>query len=1536
MYQTVGHTLIPLYAEILAIPLYRQEISGTAVNQSKEYSTYDVSQSLDVDVEETESMMTLLQRIKADYPEANAVCSGAILSSYQRTRIESVARRMGLVPLAYLWQYPVLPVPVPSEGGLLDDMAAVGIDARIVKVASGGLDESLLWENVCTEPTRKLIAKAVKRFGGSVLGEGGEFETLVVNGPRGFFKGSIEVGAEQRTTTKGGGGEASLRFAGGTVLPRRKCQDDDAEWLGKLRIPSLLDGGFEGLLETVNREVDRTPALTSGLLSNRKQISGQRAWVDKYHICTRRWTTHISNLSASHIHDSTQAQMEEINRNLLSLLEHNVLRSTADIIFTTILLRSADDFQAVNQKYAELFGNRPNPPARVTVSCGDMLPPGVNVMVSVVIALGPDVARQRLHVQSISYWAPANIGPYSQAASVRLGDEDNAPAIVYIAGQIPLVPSTMEIVTRLRPAGESEGEQDAATFRLQTTLALQHLWRIGTTMDVSWWIGAVAFVVADEDDIKNKACVAALAWTKIHIRERDSGLTQESAPTDNTGFDVWNERCIDGWSFTPERENTVLPDFSCLSVHSEDGMEIPRGYPAVSPFFTVQVAQLPRDSPIEWQGLGAMLVETYFAVGEPSGYVCSTLDMSTDVDSSIPRIDDGPGGQGHTPKDPPRLSRSPHQYTRRHSEVSSATLKLDDRCDPNSSPTSNVTCKSNIAKTEFVDSDNRKRRKDSTTPSDSGSEADDESGPLLKSLPAPPLRLRKGLKNESALGTPSPLLTPSYLDDEKRRASFEASFKRRASLQSHTSTDEETLAIKDKFRKRRRAELLRRLTETALLLCIGLVACWKTLLLPLRQDVTTAVLIICGTYSSYPFRLFNYHRRLPLGARASRRFLQIPAAFDPATLLYPVLLPIFVAGSLLSSDRMVMTMNLSLGVASMPRLIVPRQDSFSGHTSVQWMLSVLPIAPIGTHADLSMTSVRMIADPEILALLYPLHQALLPTLGYLTTTSLLPSELQLLSVSLINVLFLSSSPQAVILQALLWGGGLSLFVLCQRVLEWEVALARIPSWRFRRHSSDHVFRSVVNRLIGRLPHQLTHAVGGGPSESSDSDEPQRFEQTQPRRRPRGLSSGNVNEDRVLSKVRTAMPQLPMQLDGCWSTSQGGNRRERSHTLPLNTGQAFSTTSGSRKGSKPHNPTSFWTKPQNFRSLTKAQARAATWLLALYVYTVVIMVIAIPLRLYIAACALYNQEPIGWALGYLLGDTRSVRSTAVTLGLGQWIRIPNNYISMKRAYGWAEEVRWQRLGAANTRLLICLHCVSTIGLGLAVVFRLSGFADVDTRRKVFHGMMVVMFLPTIFVDPTFVGLALSLILAIFLILDLFRASQLPPLSRPLTNFLAPYVDGRDHRGPVIVSHIFLLIGCSIPLWLSLAAVERSTESPWPGWEVPRRDLSMISGVVCVGMGDAAASLMGRRYGKRRWCWSGGKSLEGSAAFAAAVTVGLGVARLWLLYGGWEGDGGLSWPSFFCKALVAAGGASVTEAVLTGGNDNVIVPIVLWLLVRGLGI
>ena len=169
--------------------------------------------------------------------------------------------------------------------------------------------------------------------------------------------------------------------------------------------------------------------------------------------------------------------------------------------------------------------------------------------------------------------------------------------------------------------------------------------------------------------------------------------------------------------------------------------------------------------------------------------------------------------------------------------------------------------------------------------------------------------------------------------------------------------------------------------------------------------------------------------------------------------------------------------------------------------------------------------------------------------------------------------------------------------------------------------------------------------------------------------------------------------------------------------------------------------------------------------------------------------------------------------------------------------------------------------------------------------------------------------------------------------------------------------------------------------------------MVSGVVCVGLGDAAASLIGRRWGHRKWVWGGGKSLEGSVAFAVAVFVGLVSASAWLHMGGWpisgeppqeasastaagyagacglDGTGTVGtmwecasawwrwhassamspsgataavqhlmsgWTRSVRGAAVCGAMASLTEAVLTGGNDNVVVPVVLWTCVKSLGV
>jgi diphthine-ammonia ligase len=254
-------------------------------------------------------------------------------------------------------------------------------------------------------------------------------------------------------------------------------------------------------------------------------------------------------------------------------------RSTDDIVFATVLLRSMSDFALMNQVYVSLF-KKPNPPARVTVACGDTLPANVRVMVSFVIDRGARDKRQGLHVQSRSYWAPANIGPYSQAMSIPLQDEGR---LVYIAGQIPLEPYSMDVAAQGQPWFEG--------YCTRAVLALQHLWRIGEAMQVDWWLGAVAFMTGGAH-VQAQVRIAWELWKKMHTRPVDDEDEDEGPQLD--AWDIKYGRRAE--ELIPQAVESSLPKFSVLDEDSE--LSIP-------PFLAVEVDELPRGSDIEWQGLGS-------------------------------------------------------------------------------------------------------------------------------------------------------------------------------------------------------------------------------------------------------------------------------------------------------------------------------------------------------------------------------------------------------------------------------------------------------------------------------------------------------------------------------------------------------------------------------------------------------------------------------------------------------------------------------------------------------------------------------------------------------------------------------------------------------------------------------------------------------------------------------------------------------------------------------------------------------------------
>lgn len=172
MYQTVGHDAVHLVAQAMGLPLYRQTITGKALNQSSIYgrrkpSTSQISNQASAenipqeeDHDETDDLLSLLLQVKSHHPEIDALSAGAILSNYQRIRVEHVASHpnLRLTPLTYLWQH--------SQRQLLIDMEKAGLEAILIKVAGIGLEERDLGKSLRSMRPKleKLVSTKWKHF----------------------------------------------------------------------------------------------------------------------------------------------------------------------------------------------------------------------------------------------------------------------------------------------------------------------------------------------------------------------------------------------------------------------------------------------------------------------------------------------------------------------------------------------------------------------------------------------------------------------------------------------------------------------------------------------------------------------------------------------------------------------------------------------------------------------------------------------------------------------------------------------------------------------------------------------------------------------------------------------------------------------------------------------------------------------------------------------------------------------------------------------------------------------------------------------------------------------------------------------------------------------------------------------------------------------------------------------------------------------------------------------------------------------------
>jgi ABC transporter with metal-binding/Fe-S-binding domain ATP-binding protein len=165
MYHVPATRLASLAAESIGIELVEVE--------PDDFGADDVPDSGQQGDEELEPLEAALRELDDEVGVAG-VTAGAVESEYQTSRIEAMAERLEANLFAPLWQ--------EKPRDLADAMLDAGFEIRIIRVAAYGLDESWLGRTLDADALDEL-EELNEEYGVHILGEGGEFETLVVDGP---------------------------------------------------------------------------------------------------------------------------------------------------------------------------------------------------------------------------------------------------------------------------------------------------------------------------------------------------------------------------------------------------------------------------------------------------------------------------------------------------------------------------------------------------------------------------------------------------------------------------------------------------------------------------------------------------------------------------------------------------------------------------------------------------------------------------------------------------------------------------------------------------------------------------------------------------------------------------------------------------------------------------------------------------------------------------------------------------------------------------------------------------------------------------------------------------------------------------------------------------------------------------------------------------------------------------------------------------------------------------------------------------------
>ena len=150
IFHTPNLDSVPSMAEAMGLPLVTAESDGTEEGDMK--ALRKALEGLDVD----------------------GVVVGALWSDYQWDRMNRVLGDLDMIMVAPLWR--------KDQDMVYDEMVSAGVEAIIVGVFAEGLGEEWLGRRLDMEAKKELV-KLRERYGISIMGEGGEYESMTLDSP---------------------------------------------------------------------------------------------------------------------------------------------------------------------------------------------------------------------------------------------------------------------------------------------------------------------------------------------------------------------------------------------------------------------------------------------------------------------------------------------------------------------------------------------------------------------------------------------------------------------------------------------------------------------------------------------------------------------------------------------------------------------------------------------------------------------------------------------------------------------------------------------------------------------------------------------------------------------------------------------------------------------------------------------------------------------------------------------------------------------------------------------------------------------------------------------------------------------------------------------------------------------------------------------------------------------------------------------------------------------------------------------------------